>query len=28
MDDAMSQSMPGPRFSGSNYVLYFRRRLT
>jgi len=27
MDDPMSQSMPSPRFNGSNYVLYFRRRL-
>jgi ubiquitin C-terminal hydrolase len=27
MDDAMSQQMPGPRFMGSNYVLYFRRKL-
>jgi len=27
MDDAMSQQLPAPRFSGSNYVLYFRRRL-
>jgi hypothetical protein len=28
VDDAMTQAMPGPRFSGSNYVLYFRRKLT
>jgi len=27
VDDAMTQQSPGPRFSGSNYVLYFRRRL-
>jgi len=27
MDDAMTQSVTNPRFGGSNYVLYFRRRL-